>query len=263
MNSLDLSVLLETACLAARAAGNHALAHKDRRRECAENFAHDLKLVLDAECQDIAEKTIFSRHPTHGILGEEAVTPADPEEYEWIIDPIDGTMNYTHDFPYWCASVAVRKNHQVLAGCVFAPEFDACYTATIEAPARLNDQPIAPSEIANPKDALVFTGISKHMQTATDSHFQMFSRLALSTQKLRINGSAALDLCQVAAGVADGFYETSLYLWDHAAASLIARQAGVQVQIIPLSTERHACTILAANPRLFSALQSVCSLDEG
>jgi len=257
MKTIPLTHLLDIAICAAQAAGNHAMANKARRTESNETFAHDVKLVLDVECQKIAEEMIASEFPDHGILGEEDIRRSAADEYEWIIDPIDGTMNYTHGFPYWCVSVAVRRNKRVLAGCVFAPEFNDYYTAHIEAPAKLNGAPIQVSEIQHLQDAMIFTGISKHMKTTNEPHFDMFNMLALNTQKVRITGSAALDLCHVAAGNGDGFFETNIYLWDHAAAGLIAEQAGAVLSLYPLRNEPHACNVLCANENLIESLRAI------
>ncbi len=257
MKKIPLTHLLDTAICAAEAAGKHALANKHRREESNETFSHDIKLVLDVECQKIAEAVIASELPEHGILGEEDIRKAAPHEYEWIIDPIDGTMNYTHGFPYWCASIAVRQNEQVLAGCVYAPEFDEYYTAHIEEPAKLNGQFIHASETQHLHEAMIFTGISKHMDAASEPHFDRFKELALSTQKIRLNGSAALDLCHVAAGNSDGYVETHLYLWDHAAAGLIAEQAGAIVSIYPLQHEPHACSVICSNKNLIEDLREL------
>lgn len=256
--SISPQRLLKTAERAARAGGEHALRNKARRRETLETFAHDLKLVLDLECQRVVERIVLSDFPDHGILGEENVRAAPADQYEWIVDPIDGTMNYVHDFPYWCCSVAVRRNGTMLAGCVFAPEYDAGYSATADGPALRNGEPIRVSETADLREAIVFTGISKHVRSPEELHFDVFRNLALSTRKLRINGAAALDLCHLAAGVADGFYETTLYLWDHAAAGLIAQRAGARLEILPLDLEPHACTVLCATPALFPALRETC-----
>ena len=257
MKSIPLPHLLDTAICAAQAAGNHALANKDRRKESNETFAHDIKLVLDIECQKIAEDVIASEFPEHGILGEEGIQKSETEGYEWIIDPIDGTMNYTNGFPYWCSSVAVRYREKILAGCVFAPEFGDYYTAHVEEAAKLNGELIQASDTEHFDEAMIFTGISKHMQSGDDSHFKKFQMLALNTRKLRINGSAALDLCHVAAGNTDGFFETSIYLWDHAAAGLIAEQAGAVLSLYPLQTEPHACSVLCANKNLIEGLRAV------
>ena len=257
MKNISLTHLLDTAICAAEAAGNHAMANKDRCKEANETFAHDVKLVLDVECQKMAEEVILSEFPEHGILGEEDVRTVPEGDYEWIIDPIDGTMNYTRSFPYWCVSIAVRWNGQVLAGCVFAPESNEFYTAHIEDAAKCNGEPIHASNTANMDESTVFTGISKHMDTNQESHFNTFRMLALNTRKVRINGSAALDMCHVAAGHADGFFEPHLYLWDHAAAGLIAKQAGAALSVYPLHTEPHACGVICANKNLIDELRAI------
>ncbi|MEN8254697.1 MAG: inositol monophosphatase family protein [Verrucomicrobiota bacterium] len=257
MKQIPLTHLLDTAICAAEAAGKHALANKDRRKEANKTFEHDIKLVLDVECQQIAERMIASEFPDHGILGEEDVRPNSTTAYEWIIDPIDGTMNYTHGFPYWCCSIAVRHQDKILAGCVYAPEFNDYYTAHIEEPAKCNGEPIRVSDTRHLAEAMIFTGLSKHLETDPDHHFGMFRTLAFNTQKLRITGSAALDLCHVAAGSSDGFFEAGIYLWDHAAAGLIAGQAGAALSLYPNETEPHGTTVLCANEHLIDGLRAI------
>ncbi len=257
MDNISLTHLLDTAICAAEVAGNHAMANKARRMESNETPAHDIKLVLDVECQKVAEEIIFSEFPDHGILGEEDIRQSETEGYEWVIDPIDGTINYAHGFPYWCASVAVRYRNKVLAGCVFAPESNAYYTAHIEDPAKLNGEPIRVSDTRFLEDAIISTEISKHIESANDSLFETFKTLSLDTQKLRINGSAALDLCRVADGTLDGFFQTSIYLWDHAAAGLIAEQAGAALSIHPRPDEAYGASVLCANENLIDGLRAI------
>lgn len=251
--------LLSVATRAARAAGNHALTNKHRRTEVNETFDHDIKLVLDLECQKIAEAVILATFPDHAILGEEDETPNTNSPYEWIIDPIDGTMNYSHSFEYWCSSVAVRHKNQLIAGTVFAPEFGTTYSTDNESPATCNGNPIRVSPTTKLNQAMIFTGLSKWMEKSTEPHLQFFNSLALKTKKLRINGAAALDLCRVADGTCDGFFETGIYLWDYAAAGLIAQQAGAEIIIIPRPNDPHGATVLCANPHLISGLQTIHS----
>ncbi len=257
MEKIALTHLLDVAICAAEAAGKHALANTSRRHEAHETFDHDVKLVLDMECQKVAEEMIASEFPDHGILGEENIRKSPVEGYEWVIDPIDGTMNYTHGFPYWCASVAVRYRTKVLAGCVFAPEFNTYYTAHIEEAAKCNGESIRVADTDRLDEAMIFTGISKHMDSNPELHFKTFEALATRSRKVRINGSAALDLCHVAAGTSDGFFETSLYLWDYAAAGLIAEQAGASLSLYPLHAEPHGASVLCANENLIGSLRSI------
>ena len=257
MNDISLSHLLDVAICAAEAAGKHALENKDRRSETNESFDHDIKLVLDVECQKKAEAMIQSQFPDHGILGEEDVAPNHSSPYEWVIDPIDGTMNFSHGFEYWCSSVAVRKNQKVLAGCVYAPDFDTFYTAHIEEVAKLNGRPILVSKTESLKRSMIFTGLSKEMEGSREPHLDMFRMLALNTKKVRINGAAALDLCRVADGTCDGLFETGLYLWDYAAAGLIAEQAGAVMATYPREGDLHGATVLCSNQNIIEGLRAI------
>ncbi|NNJ71314.1 MAG: inositol monophosphatase [Kiritimatiellales bacterium] len=257
MNDIALTHLLDVAICASDAAGKHALNNTDRRTEASETFTHDVKLVLDMECQKIAEEIIAQEFPDHGILGEEDERPSLSSAYEWIIDPIDGTMNYTHNLPYWCSSVAVRHQGKVVAGCVNAPVFNDYYTAHADDAARLNGEPIRVSEAEHLQDAMVLSGLSKHMSSPREPHFDMFRMLALNARKVRINGSAALDLCNVAAGNGDGFFETGIYLWDYAAAGLIAEKAGGVVSLYPEENGPHCATVLCANEHIIDSLRAI------
>lgn len=257
MNDIPLSQLLDVAICAAEAAGLHALNNKGRRNETNETFEHDVKLVLDVESQRKAEAVIASEFPDHGILGEEDESPNLDSPYEWIIDPIDGTMNFSHGFEYWCSSVAVRQNNKVVAGCVFAPDFNTYYTAHIEEEAKLNGTPIKVSQTASLQNAMVFTGLSKQMVGSREPHLDMFRMLALNTKKVRINGAAALDLCRLADGTCDGFFETGIYLWDYAAAGLIAEQAGAVMATYPVANDLHGATVLCSNENLIEGLRAI------
>lgn len=255
MNNADL---LDCAIAAARAAGTHAFRNFERRTDAVRRFRHDVKLRLDIECQAVAEEVIRSRYPEHAVLGEEdeAARPAGPAgELEWVIDPIDGTVNFSHGFPQWCCSVAVRRGETVLAGAVFAPMLNDLYSATADGPALLNGQPIRVSDVDSLAAALVMTGLDKHPDMNLPP-LSIFQALAENTQKARIMGSAALDLCLVARGAADGYFETGIYLWDVAAAGLIVQRAGGMAErLCQLPDNR--IRYLASNGRLQSALREV------
>jgi myo-inositol-1(or 4)-monophosphatase len=257
MENIPLNHLLDVAICAAEAAGKHALENKDRRNEIAATFTHDVKLVLDVECQRVAEGIIHQEFPDHAILGEEDETPNDSSLYVWIIDPIDGTMNFSHGLEYWCSSIAVRREGRILAGCVYAPDLNAFYTAHVEEPARLNGDPIRVSDTEHLNDSLIMTGLSKEMEETSEPHFEQFRMLALNSKKVRINGAAALDICRVADGTGDAYFQTGIHLWDYAAAKLIVGQAGGKVEVVPHEDERDATTVIASNPNLMSGLKAI------
>ena len=259
MNEPSLTHLLDVAICAAEAAGKHARNHKERRTETIQAFEHDVKLALDVESQTAAEAIITQEFPEHGILGEEASRPNMASDYEWIIDPIDGTMNFSYGAEYWCSSVAVRHKDRVVAGCVYAPDLDAYYTAHVNEEARLNGESITVNRETDLNRAMILSGISKEMEIKPDLHFGVFRMLELNTKKVRINGAAALDLCRIADGRADGFFEGGIFIWDYAAGALIAEQAGAKVAIYPDISNPHGATVLAANEHLIDGLRAIYS----
>lgn len=226
---LSYHTLLKTAITAAKAGSAHAIDQRSRHQEANLISSRDIKLQLDIECQQVITDTILRDFPSHVILGEEDTEheKAAPDAYEWVIDPIDGTVNFFHGSPYWCSSVAVRLNGKTLAGCVSAPDIGMRFDATADGPAYRNGAKIHVSEIADLPTSIVHMGADK---SAPPGHgpFRFFNAIAPQIQRSRICGAAALDICLVAAGAAEGYFETSIYIWDVAAADLILRQAGGQ-----------------------------------
>ena len=236
MDRAALDKLLDVATEAARTAGNYALANKARRTEVAAQFKHDVKLKLDLESQDKAEAVIRARFPGHSFLGEEnlAIRAADlggEPAPEWVIDPIDGTVNFSHGMPLWCCSVAVRQGERVLAGAVYAPELNELYTATVDRPALCNGKPLHVSGVRSLDQAMICTGLEKNADPIAPP-FRILHQLYDGVQKCRVLGSAALDLCRVAAGQVDGYFESGIYLWDIAAAGLIVERAGGRAEAL-------------------------------
>lgn len=244
--------LLDVCVEAARQAGGHALKNILRRGEVARAFEHDVKLVMDSECQHIAERVVHSRFPDHAILGEEGSILKE-HAYEWIIDPIDGTANYARGLPGWCCSVAVRYDSEILAGCVFVPVLNECYTATADGPALRNGEPIHASPVAALDSATFFTGLTKDID---ERALAFFNDAARAFHKVRIMGAAAIDTCHVACGRLDGYFEPGLYIWDIAAAGLIAERAGAVCTIWPRA-EEHGIRYLCTNRHIHSAAHAM------
>jgi len=252
--------LLECAIAAAQRAGEHARQNAARRTDAVQVLTHDVKLKLDSECQTMAEETVLTRFPNHCILGEEGMRqgsePVDPADtLEWIIDPIDGTVNFSHGLPLWCCSVAVRQGARVLAGAVYIPERSELFTATADGPAMLNGDPIAVSATDSLSKSMIMTGMDKDLAPGV-APFAVFSRIALASQKARICGSAAMDICSVACGRADGYFEGGIYIWDIAAAALIVERAGGNVETFSTHDEPHRLRFLATNGRIHDELKT-------
>lgn len=251
------SDFLDCAVRAAREAGMHALTHQDRRMEVAQVFKHDVKLNLDTECQRKAEDVIRAAYPDHAILGEEDTGTGNGDgasEYEWIVDPIDGTVNFSHGLPFWCTSIALRRGTSMQVGAIFAPELDQLFTATDESPALLNGQPLGVSDVCSLDAALITSGMDKLVDIGL-APYTILQALATQCQKVRVLGSAALDICRVAQGHADGYYEAGIYIWDVAAAGLIVNQAGGKACVLKRMNAPHRVSFIASNGHIHEALE--------
>ncbi len=275
MSAYSTTKLLEVAIEAAKTGGNHAHQNTARKNSVVQTYAHDVKLILDVECQTKIEAVIRSHFPAHAILGEEDETcvggislgadkthTASQDDYEWIVDPIDGTVNFSHGLPIWCCSVAVRRGDTILAGAVYAPALDTLYTASLDHPSTRNGDPIHVSDKKELSQCIVLTGMDKNI-TPGVSPLAYFSKIAESCQKARIAGSAALDLCWVAEGIADGYFEGSIYLWDIAAAGLIVQQAGGSGEIVARREEPNQMSYIGSNGHVQAELKALISLPHG
>lgn len=259
-DSLFLDGLLEGAVAAARLAGGHAASNFSRRQEAVAHFAHDVKLKLDEECQQIVQQELTRRFPSHAIVGEEDATVGGRHgaDIEWVVDPIDGTVNFSHGLPFWCCSVAALKEGRTVAGAVYAPALDVCYTARLGGGAACNGNPIRVSTVSSLAQAMVLTGLDKNPDGNLPP-FALFEATSNHVQKARILGSAALDICRVAHGQADAYFETGIYIWDIAAARLIVAEAGGKEET--LATLDHGrLRFMASNGRIHDAYKHVLAV---
>ncbi len=255
------AVLLSTAVKAAQTAGNHALANRHRKSETVLVAAHDVKLKLDLECQAIAMDIVRTAFPDHAILAEESADKGQPAHnpkgspYTWIIDPIDGTVNSTHGLPWWCCSVAVNYEGITMAGAVYAPATDELFTAARGGVATCNGKPLAVSGVKTLKEAMILTGLDQKL-TSTMGRLELFRSIADNVQKARVMGAAALDMCRVAGGQADGYFEGGVYTWDVAAAGLIVEMAGGRAEKLGEPTP-HQVLYMATNGHIHDEFKAL------
>jgi len=188
---------------------------------------------LVTEADHASEKaimdTIQEEFPDHFILSEEAGEMPTGSEYKWIIDPIDGTVNYAHGIPICCVSIGIEQNGSMVMGAVFSPFLKEFYFAEKGAGATLNGDVIAVSTETDVNKACLVTGFPYTYLDVTNGPLEVFSRFIRRGVPVRRLGSAAMDLCWVAAGRFDGFYEHKLQAWDSAAGFLIVEEAGGKV----------------------------------
>ena len=249
------TALLAVARRAACVAGDHVLARLERRHDTDAVSRHDIKHKLDREAQDVATATIRTAYPDHAVLGEETFDAALPaSDVRWVIDPIDGTINFTHGLPIWCCSVAAQVGERSVAGVVYAPELRLRFEAQADGPATCNGQPLRASDTSRLDLALIHTGADKSDTTALS--FRFFTRIAEVSQRPRVIGSAALDICWVAAGKTDGYFEPGVFLWDVAAAGLILERSGGVCEVLR-SYAGFKMAVLATNAPLHQPLRDV------
>ena len=212
----------------AREAG--ALLLRQFARHLKVEYKGDADLVTEADRQSEAliRERIRQQWPEHDVLGEEQGLSDRGSEYRWYVDPLDGTTNFAHGFPVFCVSMALEHKGRRVTGVVYDPTRDELFSAEQGRGARLNGERIHVSQIANLAECLVATGFPSHKRHKNPNiHF--YHQITLRTHGARRAGSAALDLCCVACGRFDGFWEFNLNPWDTAAGVLIVEEAGGKV----------------------------------
>ena len=253
--------LLRLALNTAVAAG--ALAHR-RRTEGVEVADHksspvDVVTLADRETENLIRSLLADARPDDGFLGEEGGAEAGSSGLTWVVDPIDGTVNYLYGIPHWAVSIAVVEGDpdpltwRALAGCVTNPVAGEIFTATDAGGAFSGNQQLRVAEPASLAQSLIGTGFSYDSQTRAKQGAVVAELLPL-VRDIRRFGTASLDLCAVATGRLNGYFETGLKPWDHAAAALVAREAGAAVVGLGGAPASDAF-ILAAPPELLSVLE--------
>ncbi len=189
---------------------------------------NDFVTEIDKAAEDIIIETLLAAYPSHGILGEESGNErgAKDSEYVWVIDPIDGTTNFIHGFQYYCVSIALKVRDRIEHAVIFDPTRNDLYTATRGRGAYMNDRRMRVSKATHLNTAVLATGLCNRVHGDQSGHFAMQSEVTNKVVALRNNGSAALDLANVAAGRLDGFFLKGLSSWDIAAGSLLVTEAG-------------------------------------
>ncbi len=254
----DLKKLKEVAVSAAVDAGRLLKTKLKQARKIEFKGEIDLVTEMDRASEDLIIGRFRSSFPDIGILTEESDEIQSLSKYRWIIDPLDGTTNYAHGFPFFCVSIALEENRQVVLGVVYDPNFDELFIAEKGKGSFLNGEKISPSTTNRISDALLATGFPYDIRRSKQNNIEEFSRFALVARAIRRPGSAVLDLCYVACGRSDGFWELKLQPWDMAAGSLIITEAGGMITDLrgaPFCL--NGKNILASNGRIHHAMLEV------
>ncbi|HEY5657006.1 MAG TPA: inositol monophosphatase family protein [Myxococcota bacterium] len=227
----DPAALLELAEQMARAAGRIQRERYETTLDIRTKSASiDLVTEVDRACEAVIVETLRAQRPDDAVLAEEGSGDDRPgATWRWVIDPLDGTMNYAHGYPRFCVSIGVEHEGAPALGVVYDPLLDELFTARRGGGARLNGHALRVSDEDQLGRALLATGFAYDVHRSDDDNLNHFARFVKVARGLRRDGSAALDLCYVAAGRFDGFWELKLQPWDVAAGNLIVEEAGGRV----------------------------------
>lgn len=259
---------------AARLVGALMRKHRDVPKKANEVTQHDIKLELDVQCQALIEGRLSRAFPKISVLGEEGDSGDAHAELRWVIDPIDGTVNFAYGIPHACVSIALQEKleggkarvgsrhsmtpdgYSTLLGVVYDPFVDELWTATRGGKAFLNERVISVSRRAKLEEAIVAMGFSKRTDTLTQM-LPVLNRLVHRVRKVRIMGAAALSLVYVASGRHEAYLEAGVRLWDIAAGGLILECAGGDFFHQPVAGEPHAYRLVVNNGLLRKQLQAL------
>lgn len=243
----------------ARGAGQILRAGYGQRHQVAYKGSIDLVTEYDHLSEDYILQAIQQRWPGHQRITEESGRLEGSDCCQWYIDPLDGTVNFAHGIPIFCVSIAYAQDGVVRLGAVYEPLRDECFSAERGRGAWLNGQPIQPSQPLDLGHSLLVTGFSYDIRTNPRNNLDHYARFALCSQGVRRLGSAALDLCYVASGRFDGYWELEVNSWDIAAGGLIAEQAGARITSVSGDPDYLAApiSILAASPAIYGAMYTV------
>lgn len=214
---------------AAARAGALLRARYRERNEIAYKGAVDLVTAVDREAERLILDTLTAAFPSHGIVAEESPPRPGTDDHLWYIDPLDGTTNFAHGHPHFAVSIALARGDTLLLALIHDPVREETFSAVRGAGSRMNGAPIGVSDTADLDRALVGTGFPYDRRERPDFYLAFLREAMLRTQGLRRSGSAALDLCYVACGRLDAFWEWKLHPWDTAAGRLVVEEAGGRV----------------------------------
>jgi len=223
--------MLEFAIETAKKAGELLLRHFEKLGASEVSFKgkRNLVTVADEESEEFIAGEIRRVFPDHSILAEEHARDRKSGKFEWIVDPLDGTINYAHGHPFFCVSIALARNGEIILGAVHAPILRETYFAEKGKGAFLDNRRLSVTKSERLIDSLLGTGFAYVREETMNNNLANFSRLSMKARGVRRYGSAAIDLAYVAAGRLDGFWELYLAPWDVAAGSLFITEAGGKV----------------------------------
>ena len=237
---------LDAAENAARAAGKLLRQNFRGHKRVKVLAAHDIKLEIDVQAQELIGKLLLEEFPAHAIYGEEGIVGDQSSDHQWIVDPLDGTVNYFYGIPHFCVSIALRLQNEIVVGVIYDPVRDEMWTGQRGEISKLNGAPIHVSDRTALAEAVISIGLAKTGETI-NTNFPRLQQMIHRVRKCRVLGSAALDMAYVATGRMDAYIETGISLWDIAAGALLVENAGGTVDLRPRENMKDKYSIAASN----------------
>ncbi|THJ75488.1 inositol monophosphatase family protein [Candidatus Frankia alpina] len=257
----DPHLLLDVALTIAREAGELLARGREGTvaAETTKSSPTDVVTALDRASEALVAKRLGELRPGDGLLGEEGSDSAGSTGVRWIVDPLDGTVNFLYRLPNWAVSIAAEVDGEVVAGVVHAPTLGATYTAVRGGGAFRDGTALTGSTVTTLAGALVATGFG-YLESRRAAQAAVLTRVVPRVRDIRRMGAASLDLCAAAGGLVDAYYERGLKPWDHAAGGLVAAEAGLRVGGLHGRPANEDLTV-AAPPALFGPLTDLLAED--
>ncbi|WP_193213497.1 inositol monophosphatase family protein [Luteolibacter marinus] len=240
---------LELTVHAALEAGKLLKAHFGQEAAVDEATHHDIKLALDKESQNLIEGILLGARPDDAFYGEEGLGGNQESERQWIVDPIDGTVNFYYGIPHFCVSIALRVAGEVVVGVIHDPIVGETWTVEKGGVPMLDGRPISVSPRTKLEECALFVGCGKD-EEALRTGLERFRKASLRARKMRMMGSAALGMAYIATGRLDAYIESRISLWDIAAGKLLVEAAGGKVELEPSPDSPDAWAIVATNGKI-------------
>lgn len=240
---------LDLATHAALDAGKLLRQHFGSDATVDEATHHDIKLALDKESQDLITGILLGARPGDALYGEEGIAGNQDSNRQWIVDPIDGTVNYFYGIPHFCVSIALRVDGEITVGVIHDPMVGETWTVEKGGPAMLNGKPVQASKRDTLEQSILFVGCGKD-EEALRTGIERFHRASLKARKMRMMGSAALGMAYIACGRLDAYIESRISLWDIAAGQLLLEAAGGKTVLTPVPGHPDSWSICASNGRI-------------
>jgi len=237
---------LDAAVNAARAAGEMLRQNFEKPKQVNQTTKHDIKLEIDVRLQELITQSLLKDFPQHALYGEEGIVGDQASEFQWVVDPLDGTVNYYYGIPHFCVSIALRRKAEIIVGTIYDPIRDELWIGQKGTAPKLNGREFRVSERADLAEAVVSVGLSKTGVTI-EAGIPLLQTMVHRARKCRLLGSAALDMAYVACGRLDAYIEQGISLWDIAAGWILVETAGGSVEMKPRMDMPERYSIIASN----------------